>query len=615
MRGPVTQAMCFLMTAVVTLASPLTTTPASADSDLMSPLGEWRQFGPAGPRAPTAIGVSSSWPEDSFVYASYGPSNDTVSIPGLTLPAAVRTYDGGRTWETLDTPAPPGDIAVLLTRQQGRVLIAFPSPDWTRGASHEASVFRSEDDGATWARDATGLSAKTARLIVSPDVFEDSRLILAIERGIFESHDAGATWAPARIDTEQTVTDVQFSPDFAKDRTMFAVVNSEPLVYPFYSPNFTASRRAHEESVGLLKSTDAGRTWSQLTKGLAADGVPFRQIAELAVSPTFAADATLYATAWGPWDPRPGSAALPRIIVLRSTDAGESWQPVFGPHATRRGTAYGWTGFFRTTIRLSREYATDQTLLITINGSGGSPASGSCTLLGSTDAGTTWTPSTIVSSYGGCWGLELGGEYPVAGTVRATSSGSRGWQPVSARGTSQNIFAARLGRATAAHDAPRAAARDGTLFIGARGGVWAVGPSTFSLGETARQAGCMLSDGITTTRARAASTWTAHWQGCPLENETDARVAFRRLGPVLGLWIEDGVDGWEEVVQEADGSTRVSRIAGKPGWADAPDTTMEGTVQRLHGGAVITLLPTQGAREVISIAYPEIHWWREPAAP
>ena len=80
-----------------------------------------------------------------------------------------------------------------------------------------------------------------------------------------------------------TIIDVEMSPDFATDRTVYAISRSY-----------------------LLKSTDAGTSWTRLVRGITG---PFR-LSSIAVS-TQDAD-TLYLSSQG------GG-------VLRSEDGGESW--------------------------------------------------------------------------------------------------------------------------------------------------------------------------------------------------------------------------------------------------------------------------------------------------
>lgn len=105
--------------------------------------------------------------------------------------------------------------------------------------------------------------------------------------------------APAPIDKVTltgTVASIVPSPDFAKDQTVFAFLAGQ----------------------GVVRSTDGGVSWSRLRGGLPE---PRGLLLDLAISPNFAADGTIFVG--GVTDKYRGEG------VLRSTDGGETWQPLW----------------------------------------------------------------------------------------------------------------------------------------------------------------------------------------------------------------------------------------------------------------------------------------------
>jgi hypothetical protein len=70
-------------------------------------------------------------------------------------------------------------------------------------------------------------------------------------------------------------------------------------------------------------STDAGKTWTSLSGGLQIDAAAYQRVLNIAPSPDFATDQTLYVAALGPWSAGPvsrtcGQCVVPNSAVFRS---------------------------------------------------------------------------------------------------------------------------------------------------------------------------------------------------------------------------------------------------------------------------------------------------------
>ena len=157
-------------------------------------------------------------------------------------------------------------------------------------AGNGEGVFQSNDGGKTWRNTSNGLpDVNVWELAVSPNLSSDGTVFAAtISNGIFRSVDAGHTWEPVDQGLGNLrVQALAISPNFGADSTLFAGTSG-----------------------GLFRSRNGGDSWTRLHAGL-SDGAA---ILTVAISPGFELDQTVFV----------GTDAEG---VLRSTDAGESWEP------------------------------------------------------------------------------------------------------------------------------------------------------------------------------------------------------------------------------------------------------------------------------------------------
>ncbi len=170
---------------------------------------------------------------------------------------------------------------------------------------------------------------------------------------------------------DEFVTFIQPSPDYPADRTIF--LGSGPVM-----------------TDRIYRSTDGGQTWAQLHGGL-PEGSD-KLVLVLVLSPDFVHDHTLYAG--GYHDPYPPAKVSPDYPgpgrlgegVYRSTDGGDTWQPVWN----------GLTELVIHDIALSPNYAADGTLV----------ARGENSVFRSTDKGLSWTAIMTATGSGALPPLE-----------------------------------------------------------------------------------------------------------------------------------------------------------------------------------------------------------------
>src|SRR4030088_654666 len=180
-----------------------------------------------------------------------------------------KTTDYGRTWNPIFDDQPTGSIGALA--------VAWSKPNIIYAGSGEGlqrpdlsvgdGIYKSTDAGKTW----THLGLRDGQQIpqVAVDPRNPDHLLVAVaghpygpnqERGVFRSTDGGKTFEKVLYKDENTgAADVQIDP--AHTDTAYA------------SP--WAARQGPWENAawngtggGIFKTTDSGKTWKQLTKGL-----------------------------------------------------------------------------------------------------------------------------------------------------------------------------------------------------------------------------------------------------------------------------------------------------------------------------------------------------------
>ncbi len=263
--------------------------PPSSQSPL--PLDEWISalaFDPDDPLAPTLFVARNA-------YAGYAEIH--------------RTRDNGFTWECVFTTTATVHDLVAVRDDAGR-LVVFATGDGEQ-------VWRSTDGGDHWSPAATGIPAgfEIVRIFASPAFATDGTLYAigsAVGDSLFaRSTDGGETWAEVNIPGVIAARQVVFSPRYGDDGTLWI-----------------GYRRDEEPFNGVLRSTDHGTTWQDVSDGLEGefyDGHLFG----LDVSPDYPEDPALYAVQLT----MHGTAAILDLYRSPAHDAGW-WEQGATPSAT-----------------------------------------------------------------------------------------------------------------------------------------------------------------------------------------------------------------------------------------------------------------------------------------
>jgi photosystem II stability/assembly factor-like uncharacterized protein len=257
----------------------------------------WREIGPyRGGRTRACSGV---------------PSQPNVFYIGAVNGGVWKTNDYGRTWTPIFDDQPTGSIGAIAVAPSDPNIIYVGSgeglqrPDLSVGDG----IYKSTDAGKTW----THLGLRDGQQIpqITIDPRDPNRLFVAVlghpygpneERGIFRSLDGGQTFEKVLYKDENTGGNaVELDP--AQPDTVYAAL-WEARQGPWENGAWSGT------AGGIFKSSDGGKNWRPLTKGLPQEGVVQANLAIAPSNPSrlFAAIATPRSTA-----------------IYRSDDAGENW--------------------------------------------------------------------------------------------------------------------------------------------------------------------------------------------------------------------------------------------------------------------------------------------------
>ena len=241
------------------------------------------------------------------------PSQPNVFFVGVNNGGVWKTDDYGRTWNPIFDEAPTGSV--------GDVAVFAGDPDIIYVGSGEGlhrpdlgvgdGIFKTTDGGKTWQHMGLYDVQQVGRIIIHPT---DPDIVFVAglghpyganeERGVFKTTDGGQTWEKVLYINHNTgAIQVEFDP------------NNPDVIYadmwehregPWENARFSGTNS------GLYKSTDGGKNWRRLTKGLPGAEQGLGRIG-IGIAPSNSN--LIYATV----DAREAGG------VYKSEDAGESW--------------------------------------------------------------------------------------------------------------------------------------------------------------------------------------------------------------------------------------------------------------------------------------------------
>jgi len=325
----------------------------------------------------TADAGSDPWVSadgDGTIYFS-GLAADLSTDPPTTAVVASHSGDGGRTWPSVATVAPPlqgneTDATTGSPTLDGHAYTVWANFTFDFPRTNTVEFSRTTDSGATWSPavliDQTGPFAwdQAPRLLVLPD----GTLLTLFARTDLEagfgahyaarSLDEGQTWLPpVQVGPQLPLTEF-VHPEFGhlpQPHFPSAAVAPDGTAYIAFENNSSAS----SGGIGVAKSRDGGLTWSSST--LRVSGYAFE--------PAIAVDkrGTVGVIWYDLRNDRPGDAALTADVwFAHSHDRGESWRQthVAGPTDLRTAPLPGhnYVGEYQGLAGLRRGFAAAFTL-------------------------------------------------------------------------------------------------------------------------------------------------------------------------------------------------------------------------------------------------------------
>jgi photosystem II stability/assembly factor-like uncharacterized protein len=262
---------------------------------------QWRSIGPyRGGRVTAVAGVTSQ--QNVFYF-------------GATGGGVWKTSDGGGNWEPIsDEYFKTGSVgAIGISESDPNVVYVGMGESPIRGnVSHGDGVYKSTDAGKTWKHTGLEDTRQIARVRVhprNPDIVYVAALGHVFgpneQRGVFRSVDAGKTWQKVLYRSNKAGAQ-----DLILDPTNPNIIYA--TLWEVYRQPWTLESGG--PGGGIFKSTDAGDTWSEITRN---QGLPKGIVGKIGITVSPANSERV----WAIVEAEDGG-------VFRSDNAGRTWTKV-----------------------------------------------------------------------------------------------------------------------------------------------------------------------------------------------------------------------------------------------------------------------------------------------
>jgi photosystem II stability/assembly factor-like uncharacterized protein len=315
MRRFVSVALAALLLAP-TAAFAASSGPAHVDASYLASTN-WRLLGPF--RGGRAIAVTGVPGEPNHYY--FGAVDGGV----------WETTNAGRTWNPIFDNQPVGSIGAIAVAPSDvkTIYVGSGEADMRSNIAYGNGMYKSTDGGKTWKHIGLEETYQIGAVVVDP---RDANVVYVAalghayaanpERGVFKTTDGGATWSKVLFKNDDTgARDLSIDPK--NPDTVYA------SLWQTRRPPWNVYPPSNGPGSGLYKTTDAGKTWTQLTSGLPAD------VGHIGVSVSPSNPARVYAQVDATKDVNAGG-------IYRSDDAGATWTHMNGGRSQLRLWQRGW---------------------------------------------------------------------------------------------------------------------------------------------------------------------------------------------------------------------------------------------------------------------------------
>ena len=290
--------------------------PAHVDAGYLNSI-TWRLLGPF--RGGRAIAVAGVQGEPNHYY--FGAVDGGV----------WETTNAGRTWNPIFDAEHVGSIGAIEVAPSDpkTIYVGSGEADMRSDIAYGNGMYKSTDGGKTWKHIGLDDTYQIGAVAIDP---RDANVVYVAalghayapnsERGVFKTADGGATW-----------TKVLFKDDNTGARDLSIDPQNPDVVYASLwqtrRPPWNTYPPSNGPGSGLYKTTDAGKTWTQLTNGLPP------KVGHIGVAVAPSNPSRVYAQVDSPSDIDAGG-------VYRSDDGGATWQHMAGGRSQIRIWTRGW---------------------------------------------------------------------------------------------------------------------------------------------------------------------------------------------------------------------------------------------------------------------------------
>ena len=297
-------------------ASSAASEPAHVDSAYLTSLS-WRLIGPLrGGRALAVTGVPGE-PDHYYFGAVDG--------------GVWESTNAGRTWNPIFDNQDIGSIGAIAVAPSDvkTIYVGSGEADMRSDIAYGNGMYKSTDGGKTWTHIGLEDTRQIGAVVVDP---RDANVVYVAalghqygpnaERGVFKTIDGGKTWNKVLYKDENTGA-ISLSMDPQHPDTVYAAL------WQTRRPPWNTYPPSNGPGSGLYKTTDGGKSWTQLSNGLPA------KVGRVGLAVAPSNPSRVYAQV-------DTSASLAQGGVYRSDDGGASWTHEAGGAAQRRIWQRGW---------------------------------------------------------------------------------------------------------------------------------------------------------------------------------------------------------------------------------------------------------------------------------